>query len=115
MTIEHSLSISLGKLADQRDEFTGRRHRFSNEQHEHGECQQHRQAQRDFLTGFRRQVERQTGQTRQHDARDDHIRRVVQGSTTDMKVELQVVIGLLAARIVQRGKNGPRCEQLPFA
>jgi len=71
----------------------GRRHDLGYEQQEHGECEQHGDAQRHLLAAVRRQVEHQDGERRDEHAGDDQVDGVEQRLPLDHKVVGDVQVG----------------------
>ena len=68
-------------LTDQRYRIGRGRHGVGDEQHEHGEGQKHRQSEPDLLARPARQAEPEQRQRAEHDARRDHVERVVERPT----------------------------------
>ena len=63
-------------ITDERNELGGGRHVLGDEQHEDGVGEQDGDAERDLLTGVRRQTERQQTEHVQRDARQNYVEHI---------------------------------------
>ena len=102
-------------LADERDDQRGGGDGLGDDQQEHGERQQHGDAQGDLLAAVGRQVEDQHGEEGDEQAGDDEVDGVEEGQAADVEGVGDVRVDLHAAVVLDVVLVARRVYDLPLA